>query len=695
MAHRLASATSPYLRQHADNPVDWWEWGPEAFAEAARREVPVFVSVGYAACHWCHVMARETFADPTVATLLNASFVSIKVDREERPDVDQVFMRATQALTGQGGWPMSVFCTPDGQPFFAGTYFPPTARGGLPSFTELIIALAEAWAERRPEVIGSAETIVKQLAGLDRPRLLVTPKQNLAPHRLLTMVHSQYDPGHGGFGTAPKFPQVPIIDALFVSDDPTGIDRALFTLESMARGGICDQIGGGFHRYAVDDGWEVPHFEKMLYDNAQLLGSYTSAWLRAVPDDGTEQRELFAKVVRGIVGWLCNDLLLPGGGFASSLDADSVNEAGEHEEGAYYLWSPQLFDEYLGKDSRFAQGVFHVTYGGNLPMGAHAPTDGSGLSTLQLHGNPHPGRLANILAVLKAIRDRRPRPARDDKVVSAWNGLLIDSLVRAAMVFGEPDWLAVAGRTADYLWQTHWDPERRVLHRSSLADQDAPVLGPDGVTADYAATALGFLRLAGARGDAGWLQRALVLLDRAIEVFGADDGGFYDAAASEALFERPRRLDDEATPSATSLMVAALRAAVRMSDRGDLADRADAAMATLHPTLAAAPRFCGWGLADLLASSESDRGWGPAEIVVVDDSGEPTSELARAAWRLAPWGSIVVSAPAATTGFGDLFTGRDQRDGQPTAYLCRGMTCQEPTTDWAELRSLLWPPHAH
>lgn len=690
MANRLATATSPYLRQHADNPVDWWSWGPEAFAEAERRDVPVLVSIGYAACHWCHVMARESFADAEVGALLNERYVAIKVDREEHPDVDQAFMRATQALTGQGGWPMTVFCTPDGQPFFAGTYFPPTPRGGLPSFTQLITALAEAWAERRDEVVDSAATIVKQIASLDRPPLLSIPDANLAPHRLLTMIHTQFDPGHGGFTGAPKFPQAPLLDALLVRSDPLGNDRALYTLESMARGGIHDQLGGGFHRYAVDDGWEVPHFEKMAYDNALLLGAFTRAWLRSTPDDGTEQRELFERVVRGIVGWLADEMALDGGGFAASQSAESLDADGQITEGAYYLWTPQLFDEFLGKDSRFAQGVFHVTYDGNLPMGAHSPTDGTGRSTLQLHGNPHPGRLANIIAVLKAVRDRRERPARDDKLVSAWNGLMVDSLVTAAMVFGETDWLALAISASDAVWTRHWDAERRVLHRSSLATSDGVGLGPDGVAADYAGVALGYLRLAGALGDAVWAERACLLLDRAIELFGAEDGGFYDAAASDSLFERPRRLDDESTPSATSMLVTALRIAARLTGRGDLAERADTAQQTLRSVLASAPRFCGWGLAETLSAAEQARGWGPAEVVVVDESGDQMSEMARAAWRLAPWGSVVVAGKPGTIGFGDLFAGREAIDGVATAYVCRGMTCQPPVTDWAGLRPLLW-----
>ena len=690
MTNRLASATSPYLRQHADNPVDWWEWGPEAFAEARRRDVPVLVSVGYAACHWCHVMARESFSDPVVGELVNERFVAIKVDREEHPAVDAAFMQATQALTGQGGWPNTVFATPDGKPFFAGTYFPPVSRGGMPSFTELVTAVSDAWRDRRDEVLASGDRIVEALAAINlgEPD---TSDQALAPHRLLQIVHSQFDPGHGGFGRAPKFPQSMVLDALFVRTDPLGNDRALFTCESMARGGIHDQLGGGFARYAVDEGWEVPHFEKMLYDNALLLGTYTRAFLRATPDDGTEQRELFERVVRGIVGFLDAELLTTEGAYAASLDADSLDADGEHEEGAYYLWTPQLFDEHLGSDSRFAQGLFHITYGGNLPMGAHATTDGTGRSTLQLHGNPHPGRLEKVIAALKRVRDERSRPARDDKIVTAWNGLLIDSLVNAALVFDEPDWLAAARRTGEYLWATHWDADARVLHRSSLGGQ----LGPDGVAGDYAALALGYARLAGALGEARWLERALELLDRAIELFDAGDGSYFDAEASPELFERPLRLEDEAIPSATSLMLTALRAVGRLADRPELGVRADAAATALRPALAVNPRYAGWALADLLAQHEARRGWGPAEVVIIDDSAESGSELARAAWRLAPWGSVVVSAPTGTAGFGDLFTGRTQLADRPTAYVCRGTTCQAPTDDWADLRGLLWEHGAH
>lgn len=681
MPNRLADATSAYLRQHAGNPVNWWGWCPEAFAEARRRKVPVFVSVGYSSCHWCHVMAQESFSNEQVARLLNEGFVSVKVDREERPDVDSAMMRLTQALTGQGGWPNSVFLTPDGQPFFAGTYFPPVPRGGLPSFTQVLQALSDAWLQRQGEVVASAGEIVARLASINQVLLAdVAPE----PVALVNAVLSSFDTEHGGFGDAPKFPNAPLLDALLVRSDQAANDAALFTLETMLRGGLHDQVGGGFHRYAVDAGWQVPHFEKMLYDNALLLGTYTRGWRRAVPGDGTEQRELFAGVVEGIVGWLRREMLTDGGAFAASLDADSPDKNGELAEGAYYLWSPARLDEVLSGNSRFAQTVFHVTMGGNMPAGTHSPTDGTGLSTLQFHGLPHPDRTRRVRALLLEARNQRPAPARDDKVVSAWNGWLIDSLVTAAVVFNKPDWLELAKRDAGYLWRVHFHDG--VLARSSLDG----VVGPDGVCVDYAAVALGFARLAGALGDNTWLARASELLEVALGRFGADDGGFWDAAASDELFARPRQVNDEATPNASAAMVAALRLVSSMTDRPDFASRADQAAATLWQATADAPQFSGAALSDLLEQSEAADGRGPAQIVVVDDDADTFSVLNQAVWRVAPSGSTLVVGKPGTAGFGDLFTGRCVVDEKPTAYICRGSACQAPVTDWAGLREPLW-----
>ena len=420
--NRLATATSPYLLQHADNPVDWWPWCDEAFAEAAARDVPVFLSVGYAACHWCHVMAHESFEDPQTAALVNDQFVAIKVDREERPDVDAVYMQATQAITGHGGWPMTVFLTPDRQPFYAGTYFPPAPRHGMPSFTTVATAVAEAWRDRRADVVESAVKIVDQLANL------ATGAGGSAEINIDAVIGSlsrSYDPAHGGFGGAPKFPPSMVLEALLRRGGDDAMIMANRTCEAMARGGICDQLGGGFARYSVDAQWVVPHFEKMLYDNALLLGVYTHWWrLTGTP--------LAHRVVHDLMGWLLREMATDEGGFAASLDADSLDEQGRHREGAFYAWNREQLTAALGPhDASWAADTFSVT---------EQDTFEDGLSTLQLLVDPAPDRLADVRARLFAFREQRPRPTRDDKIVVAWNGWLISSMIDAAMIFNQPSW---------------------------------------------------------------------------------------------------------------------------------------------------------------------------------------------------------------------------------------------------------------
>lgn len=667
--NRLADATSPYLRMHADNPIDWWEWGSDALAEAVKRDVPILLSVGYAACHWCHVMAHESFADPAVAAIVNPNFVAIKVDREERPDLDAVFMKATQALTGSGGWPMTVFLTPDGRPFFAGTYYPPERTGAMPSFTEVLEAIDTAWRQRRDEADASAAAIGEHLADAFAP--IEGSGERLDVWAVLDQVSAEFDPIHGGFGGAPKFPAPLLIDALLVKGEPGSLDVAQRTLDAMARGGIHDQIGGGFARYSVDAGWVVPHFEKMLYDNALLLGAYTRGW-RRVPDHDPILRWQFERTVRGIVSWLERELLLPSGGFASSLDADSLDSRGMQHEGIYYCWSPELLTDALGaEDAAWAAEVFHVTSGGTFEHG---------LSTLQLRGNPDPDRLTEVSATLLGERARRFAPARDAKVIAAWNGLAIDSLVWAATVFDEPDWLELARGAAECLWRDQWDGR---LRRSSLDGTASPV---GGFAEDYGTVAQGFARLAGARGEPEWLRRAEQLLEQAIELFGAEDGGFYDAAAdAEQLFARPRDVSDNPTPSGTASLVSALRLVALLADRPDFAERAEAAAATLAGVLEQAPRFAGSALVDALIADEARTGLRPAVAVVVGDDG-PLGQLVRATWRMAPIGTAVLTGPAGTAGFAHHF---DER-GEPGVYVCRGTTCFAPTADLAELRTALW-----
>ena len=675
MANRLASATSPYLRQHANNPIDWWPWTPEAFAEARRRDVPILLSVGYAACHWCHVMAHETFEDAEVAALVNADFVAIKVDREERPDVDAVHMKATQALTGQGGWPMTVFLTPDGKPFFAGTYYPPRPAGGMPSFTQLITALADAWTSRRDEVLTSADSIVAHLGGefaaMPAPAGIDIPA-------VLQKVADDFDPVHGGFGRAPKFPAPGLIDALLVTGEPASLDLAQRSLEAMLRGGIHDQVGGGFHRYSVDAGWVVPHFEKMLYDNALLLGSYARAWCRTADHD-QGLRLLFERAVRGIVAFLADDLQLAGGGFAASLDADSCDIRGMVHEGIYYAWSPELLTDALGEaDADWAGGVFHVTQQGTFEHG---------LSTLQLRGTPDWLRLDAVLDRLREVRSGRFAPARDDKLVAAWNGFAIDSLVSAALVFGEPDWLDLADRAALASWRQVVDGE---LRRTSLDDVAGDA---DGMAEDYGALALGYARLAGAIGESVWLDRAGSLLAVALERFAAEDGGFYDAPATGRgvqPFARARDTSDNPTPSGTACLVAALRLVGLLADRPELIERADAAAATLHGVVEAAPRFAGWALADVLIADQSDKRLAPAVAVIVTPERSRLAELTQAAARMAPAGTALIAGPPGTSGFAHHFDDRTAQGGEPTAYVCRGTVCFAPARNITTLRKGLW-----
>jgi uncharacterized protein YyaL (SSP411 family) len=438
--NRLGSATSPYLQQHADNPVHWWSWSADAFSEAKRRDVPVFLSIGYAACHWCHVMAHESFEDQQTADQLNEGFVAIKVDREERPDVDALYMAATQALTGQGGWPMSVFLTPDRLPFYAGTYFPPTPRHGLPSFGQVLEAVSTAWRDRPDEIRQSAGAIVDQLAERRieaQPGVLSEADCAAA----VALLRRDFDQANGGFGRAPKFPPSMVLEALLREGSETAVTMAGQTLEAMARGGIYDQLGGGFARYSVDAHWAVPHFEKMLYDNALLLGVYTHWWRWT-------GNALAERVVTETVEWLVRELQTEQGPFAASLDADSLDEQGRLREGAYYAWTPGQLAAALGEeDGAWAAAAFAVTATGTFEDGA---------STLQRWADPDPGRLAEIRNRLRAARDQRSRPGRDDKVVAAWNGWLVSSLVQAAVVFERPDWLATATAAAAAVWHAHW-----------------------------------------------------------------------------------------------------------------------------------------------------------------------------------------------------------------------------------------------
>ncbi len=666
MVNRLVESASDYLRQHAHQDIDWWEWGPDALAAAVEQDRPIMLSVGYASCHWCHVMSHESFDNPDIARFINEHFVAIKVDRQQHPDVDAVFMTATQAMNrGAGGWPMTAFLTPAGAPFFTGTYFPPEPREGQPSFRQVLEAMADAWHARRDKVIGSAEYIVNSLTGHELPSRETPPDLRKAVDAL----ESGFDLIHGGFGTQPKFPAPTLIDALLVKGDPRTLELAQRSLEAMARGGIHDQVGGGFHRYAVDPGWVVPHFEKMLYDNALLLGTYVRGWRRTADHDAG-LRALFERTAYGIVEWLEREMVNDQGAFISGLDADSCDIRGAVHEGIFYLWNPELLDDALGAElGEWAAEVFHVTRGGTFE---------DGLSTLQLRGRPDFARLEEVTSKLLEERTNRFRPGPDTLVVAAWNGWMISSLVTGAMIFDEKGWLELALRAAEHLVEVHLaDGDLRRSSREGVASTEV------GAAEDFGAVAEAFAHLASATGDADWLRRAEALAGRAVELFGHDDGGFYDAVDT-GLFDRPRSVTDNVTPSGTSALIAALRLVGLLAERPDFAERADIAARTTWVAVEETPRFAGAALADLLIADEARRGLRPGVAVVVGD--DPFAELARASWRMVPPGSAVITAREGAAGWGSHLENR--ADG--AVYVCRGTVCFDPVTDYNELKTPLW-----
>jgi uncharacterized protein len=662
--NRLATATSPYLLQHQDNPVDWWEWGPEAFAEARERNVPVLLSVGYAACHWCHVMAHESFEDDGTAAYLNEHFVSIKVDREERPDVDAVYMQATTAMTGHGGWPMTCVLDHEGAPFFAGTYFPDQPRHGQPAFRQVLSALAEAWSTRPDEVTRVAASIRDHLAGAQVPSGS-DPVDADVLDQAVTAMGPEFDPVNGGFGGAPKFPPSMSLEFVRRYAARTGSVQARRmldqTCEAMARGGMYDQLGGGFARYSVDQGWVVPHFEKMLYDNAQLVGLY-ARW------DG----DLGARVARETADFMLRELGTDEGGFASALDADSPDDEGHSREGAFYAWTPGQLDEVLGPDAEWAAATLSVTPAGTFEDGA---------STLQLRQDPaDQARWASVRQRLFDARASRTRPALDDKVVAAWNGLAISGLLDAGLALDEPSYVDAATRCASYLWDVHWvDGRLRRVSRHGRVGTHA------GVLEDYGCLATAYVDLAAATADSTWLERARALLDVAVEHFGTGDGGFFDTADdAEALVARPRDPGDNASPSGLSSLVHALLGYAALTGSGEHRAHAERALASVVEIARRAPRFAGWSL----AAAEAALG-GPVEVAVVGADGDPArAELARLARELAPPGAVVVAAAPGGSAI-PLLAGRGLVDGRAAAYVCRQLVCERPVTDADALRAAL------
>ncbi|WP_203716399.1 thioredoxin domain-containing protein [Asanoa siamensis] len=661
--NRLGSATSPYLLQHAENPVDWWPWCSEAFEEARRRDVPILVSVGYSSCHWCHVMAHESFEDAGVAKLMNEGFVSVKVDREERPDVDAVYMTATQAMTGQGGWPMTVFAAPDGTPFFCGTYFPKA------NFTNLLRSVTDAWRDQREAVMRQGAAVVEAIGGAQALGGASSPLTADLLDAAAAKLATDYDSESGGFGGAPKFP--PQMNLLFLLRhyQRTGNAQALeivrHTCEAMARGGIYDQLAGGFARYSVDARWIVPHFEKMLYDNGLLVRVYTHLW-RLTGDP------LARRIADETARFIIRDLGTPEGGFASSLDADT-----DGVEGLTYAWTPGQLTEALGpEDGPYAADVFEVTAAGTFEKGT---------SVLRLARDmddanpPVVDRWSDVRARLLAARDQRPQPARDDKVVAAWNGLAITGLVDHYFATGGAESLEAAVRAATLLADRHVVDGR--LRRVS---RDGVVGDPPGVLEDYGAVAEAFCAVHQATLDGRWLDLAGTLLDAALAHFPTGNGGYYDTADdAERLITRPADPTDNATPSGLSTLAAALTTYTALRGEPRYREAAEAALGTVAPIVGQHPRFSGYAAAtgEALLS-------GPYEVVIAttaDPTGDP---LVATAYELAPPGAVVLVGPPDAPGV-PLLADRPLLDGAPTAYVCRGFVCDRPTTAVADLTAQL------
>jgi uncharacterized protein len=666
MPNRLANETSPYLLQHAHNPVDWYPWGPEALERAKREDKPIFLSIGYAACHWCHVMERESFEDAATALELNRDFVAVKVDREERPDLDQVYMAAVQAMTGSGGWPMSVFLTPDGRPFYGGTYFPPIPTHGLPAFRQVLAGVARAWREDRLEVVGSAARMVESLVAQAQ-----SPAAGSAPSRELldaatAEIERQFDARNGGWGSAPKFPQPMTIEYLLrraaTTGDPRPLAVARRTLDAMAAGGIHDQLGGGFHRYATDAIWLVPHFEQMLYDNAQLARAYVHAW-EATGDDR------YRVVADGTLEYLLRELRRDDGTFAASQDADT-----QGEEGGTFVWTAAEVREVLGDAAPAFSAAFDVTDDGNW----------EGRTILRRITPPGTAdgedQLAAARARLLERRAARPQPARDDKALAAWNGLAIGALADAGRVFGEERHVDAAVVAATQMLAGLRRPDGR-LGRSW---KDGRSSG-EGVLEDYANLADGLLALYEATFDERWYVAARALADEVLEHFSDPAGGFFDTADDhEKLVTRPKDVQDNATPSGSSTAAWVLLRLAALTGEARYREAADGALATVTPYLNRYPTaFANWLSAAHLAVEGID------ELAIVGDPAQPgTRDLVAAGFEQARRaGRNVVIALSADPGASaiPLLAGRTSIDGRPTAYLCRNFACRLPVTDAAAL----------
>lgn len=658
MNNRLIAATSPYLQQHATNPVWWWEWGDKPFLAAKEKDLPIFLSIGYSACHWCHVMAHESFENQEIADFLNENFVNIKVDREEHPEVDSVYMQATVAMTGQGGWPMSVFLDNDRRPFYAGTYFPATSKAGHLSFPQLLTAILDTWKNKRVELSQAADRISNYLIETNLPASADVDFDEETADKAASTLTKQFDPVNHGFGTSPKFPPSMALEFLLRNYARTNnkdvLELVEFTCYSMSRGGIYDQLLGGFARYSVDQSWTVPHFEKMLYDNALLIGVYSHLY-RVKPND------YFKRIVGETVGWLQYEMTTPEGAFAAAIDADS-----EGKEGVFYCWSqPQLFEILDEADALWAIAQFQITQEGTFE---------NGLSVLQRRREPDDlKRYQQVKARLLAAREKRIKPMRDEKIIVSWNSWMISNLLEAAQIFDQTDWRELATVALDFLLENHLKEDN--LYRIS---KDGKTNQIPGLLEDWASLSTACLKAHAATGEIKYLQKGKFLIEQMLKRFEYS-GDLFDIENSQTVFvARPRETTDNAYPAAIALATEALLSAGAIFNNFAWREMARRLIAEQLPKMQAAPRFVAHFLCQLEAFLD-----GPLEIALV---GKVNGEAHKLIWQSPRAGWVLSVGESGAT---ELLTNRDQIDLNDTVFICQNFVCQAPIHDLALLKKAL------
>ncbi|MBN1318964.1 MAG: thioredoxin domain-containing protein [Anaerolineales bacterium] len=665
MTNKLINETSPYLLQHAENPVEWHPWGEEALTRAQTENKPIFLSIGYSACHWCHVMAHESFEDPATAAIMNRHYINVKVDREERPDLDSIYMSAVQALTGRGGWPMSIFLTPDGFPLYGGTYFPPQPRYGMPSFSQVLLAVADAWQNKRDQLLQDSKRLVQTITQQERLAGSGSsePLRRQTLHSSFEEIKNNFDRNFGGWGAAPKFPQPMILEFLlsyhYATGNVTALDMVNQTLEAMARGGMYDQLGGGFHRYSVDERWLVPHFEKMLYDNAQLARVYLHAWQ-------VTGNPFFRRITEETLDYVLREMTGPEGGFYATQDADS-----EGEEGKFFVWTVAEIRQVLAQDAGAFIRAYAVTESGNF----------EGKNILEYVGDlQERASLYESRQKLFSVREARIHPGRDEKIVTAWNGLMLAAMTGAARAFDRADYRLAADKNARFILN-------HLLHNGQLKRtwKDGQVK-INAFLEDHAAVIYGLLAHYQTTFDARWYSAAHDLAGAMIAHYSAPDGGFFETSDDhEKLITRPRDLQDNATPSGNAMAVTTLLKLAGLTNNLRYVEIAHRSLAQIQPMMAHYPLGFGQWLQALIYALST-----PREIAIVGDPGSPETmallNVVRDGYRpfqVVALGPYDIDAPV------PLLQDRGLIDSQATAYVCREFTCMAPVTEPEALHAQL------